>query len=90
MELPVLNNTAGSAVAQDPFLKPEGRVLATLEEDGRRRWVRPRPSHGPWWRRRLVVAWALIAIYTLLPWVKIGGMPAVLLDLVERRFVFFG
>ena len=95
MQLPVLNNAvprpAARAVAADgPFLKPEGRVLATLEEDGRRRWIRPKPSHGRWWKRRLLVAWALIAVYTFLPWVKIGGMPAVLLDLVDRRFVFFG
>lgn len=90
MQLPVLNNTARAAVAQGPFLKPEGRVLATLEEDGRRRWIRPKPSNGPWWKRRLVVAWALIAVYTFVPWIKIDGMPAVLLDLVERRFIFFG
>ena len=31
-------------VAQAP-----GRVLSTLNEDGSRRWIRPRPSPGAWW-----------------------------------------
>ncbi len=71
-------------------MKPEGRVLATLEEDGRRRWLRPKPSAGVWWKRRLIVAWALIAVYAVIPWVSVAGMPMILLDLVERKFVFFG
>lgn len=78
------------AGSEGPLLKPEGRVLATLEVDGRRRWIRPRPSKGAWWRRRLVVAWILIAVYTVVPWTRWDGMPTVLLDLVERRLVFFG
>lgn len=73
-----------------PFLRPEGRVLATLEADGRRRWLRPKPFHGKWWRRRLVVAWALILVFAVLPWTTYAGLPTVLLDLVERKFVFFG
>lgn len=90
MQLPVLNNPVRADSVQGPLLKPEGRVLATLDSDGRRRWIRPRPSHGRWWKRRLVVAWVLIAIYSLLPWIRVDGLPAVLLDLVDRRFVFFG
>jgi polyferredoxin len=90
MQLPVLNNTARAEAAPGPFLKPEGRVLATLEEDGRRRWIRPKPSPGRWWKRRFAVAWILIAVYTFVPWIRIDGMPAVLLDLVERKFVIFG
>ena len=88
--LPVLEPARAAAAQEGPFLKPEGRVLATLEEDGRRRWLRPKPSPGAWWRKRLVVAWVLIALYTVIPWIKIAGMPMVLLDLVERKFVFFG
>ena len=89
--LPVLDaKPAVRAAESGPFLRPEGRVLATLEQDGRRRWLRPKPSPGNWWRRRLVTAWVLIALYTVIPWIKVAGMPMVLLDLVERKFVFFG
>jgi len=90
IQLPVLEPTRAGAAQSGPFLKPEGRVLATLEEDGRRRWLRPKPSPGGWWRKRLAVAWFLIALYTVIPWIKVAGMPMVLLDLVERKFVFFG
>ena len=90
ISLPVLEPARAARVDAGPFLKPEGRVLATLEEDGRRRWLRPKPSAGGWWRRRLVVAWVLIALYTVIPWIEVAGMPMVLLDLIERKFVFFG
>jgi polyferredoxin len=85
-----VESASAPAAAQGPLLKPEGRVLATLEEDGRRRWIRPRLSPGSWWRRRRVVAWILIALYTVVPFTTWSGMPTVLLDLVERKFIFFG
>jgi polyferredoxin len=85
-----VESASAPAAAQGPLLKPEGRVLATLEEDGRRRWIRPRVSPGLWWRRRRVVAWILIALYTIVPFTTWSGMPTVLLDLVERKFIFFG
>ncbi len=88
--LPVIEPARAARAEPGPFLKPEGRVLATLEEDGRRRWLRPKPSPGGWWRKRLAVAWVLIALYTVIPWIEVSGMPMVLLDLVDRKFVFFG
>lgn len=92
LSLPVLRQDAHASAqpAQDPFLKPEGRVLATLEEDGRRRWIRPKLSPGKWWKRRRAVAWALIVIFALVPWTKVNGLPTILLDVVDRKFVFFG
>ena len=53
--LPILEPKRAVGAESGPLLKPEGRVLATLEEDGRRRWLRPKPSTGGWWRKRLVV-----------------------------------
>ncbi len=65
-------------------------VLSTLNVDGSRRWIRPKIERGRFWRRRLVVAWLLIALFTVLPYVKVGGKPSILLDIVHRRFTIFG
>ena len=67
-----------------------GRVLPTLNEDGTRRWLRPKPSPGAWFSRRIVVAWLLIVVYVALPHIFINGKPAMLLDLQRREFTFFG
>ena len=67
-----------------------GRVLATLNEDGSRRWIRPRPSTGKWLVRRRAVAYALIALFLLIPHLRANGKPWMLLDLPRREFTFFG
>lgn len=69
---------------------PADRVLSTLNVDGSRRWIRPRPSPGPWWRRRRAVAWVLMIVFLALPYVRIAGKPAILLDLPRRQFTLFG
>jgi cytochrome c oxidase accessory protein FixG len=66
------------------------RVLSTLELDGSRRWLFPRLSMGRFWSRRRVVAYALVALYTLLPFLRIGGRPVILLDVMHRRFTLLG
>jgi cytochrome c oxidase accessory protein FixG len=74
----------------DSLLRPEKHVLSTLEADGSRRWLTPKLSKGRLLNRRRWVAYTLIALYTLLPFVKIDGHPFVLLDLPARRFTLFG
>lgn len=73
-------------------LPPEApdRVLPTLNRDGTRRWLRPRLSRGRFLERRRQVGWLLIAVFTLLPYIPIGGKPAILLDVIHRRFTLFG
>ena len=66
------------------------RVLATLNADGSRRWLRPKPNHGNYWNRRRSVAWVLMTIFLALPHVRIAGKPAILLDLPRREFTLFG
>ncbi len=78
---PVHDNGPGTA---------PGRVLSTLNEDGTRRWVRPEHAPGAFYNRRLIVAWALIASFVGLPFLRIGGKPTFLFDVLHRRFTFFG
>ena len=68
----------------------EGPVLSTLNADGSRRWMTPRVAKGRFWKRRMLVAWLLIAVFTAIPWVRVAGLPIVQLDVVARQFTFFG
>lgn len=74
----------------ESLLQPNKRVLSTLNDDGSRRWLKPRPSRGPFWRRRRAVAYGLITLFVGLPYLRINDKPAVLLDIVHREFTLFG
>lgn len=68
----------------------DDRVLSTLNRDGSRRWIRPRLSRGRFQRRRLYVAWSLIALFTAIPYIKLNGKPLILLNVPAREFTLFG
>jgi len=70
--------------------KLSGRVLPTLNEDGTRHWIRPKPSHGVWWHRRRVVAYGLMGLFFAIPHLRVGGMPVFLMDLPNRKFTLMG
>ncbi len=72
------------------ILQPEEHVLSTLEADGSRRWLKPKLSKGSLLTARRMVAYALIAVFTLLPFIKVGGKPLILLDIAARRFTILG
>ncbi|MCA9286597.1 MAG: cytochrome c oxidase accessory protein CcoG [Phycisphaerales bacterium] len=79
-----------SVPAPSDALQPKERVLSTLNKDGSRRWLAPRPMRGRFMSARRVVAIVLILVFTAIPYVRIGGHPLVLLDLPARRFTIFG
>ncbi len=69
---------------------PSERVLSTLNEDGSRFWIHPKLAKGRFLRRRQVVGYALIALFVALPFIRIGGRPALLVDFVSRELSVFG
>ncbi|HEY9227935.1 MAG TPA: cytochrome c oxidase accessory protein CcoG [Gemmatimonadaceae bacterium] len=66
------------------------RVLPTLNQDGTRRWIRPKPSHGSFFARRRALAYVLMVVFFGIPYVRVGGKPLILLDLPRREFTFAG
>lgn len=71
-------------------VEAQERVLSTLNRDGSRRWLLPVLSRGRFLTARRITACALILIFTLLPYVRLRGRPAILLDLVHRQFTILG
>ncbi|MEZ5976131.1 MAG: cytochrome c oxidase accessory protein CcoG, partial [Planctomycetota bacterium] len=61
-----------------------------MREDGSRRWLRPQISAGGFWKKRAVVAWILMALFTITPWIQVGGRPLFQFDITHRRFTVFG
>ncbi|MDZ4755620.1 MAG: 4Fe-4S dicluster domain-containing protein [Phycisphaerae bacterium] len=83
ISLPLLNASPVPAA-------PEGGVLSTLNPDGTRRWLMPKLSPGHTWTMRRLLAWGLIVVFAAIPWLRLNDKPLILLDVMTRRFVFFG
>jgi cytochrome c oxidase accessory protein FixG len=64
--------------------------LASVAPDGRRRWIYARQPSGRLYRARTVLSWFLLAFLFGAPLIKIHGLPLMLLNVIERKFVFFG
>jgi cytochrome c oxidase accessory protein FixG len=65
-------------------------LLSTLNRDGSRNFLHPKLARGRFLTRRRVVGYALIALFVLIPRIRIGGRPAFLIDLVTREISAFG
>jgi len=69
---------------------PVYQMKSSIRHDGSRATVHPADVHGRFDNARKVVFGVLLAVYLALPWIRLGGNPAVLLDLPGRRFYLMG
>jgi cytochrome c oxidase accessory protein FixG len=65
-------------------------VSAALPPDGKRRAIQPADVHGRFARARKGAFALLIGLWAVLPWVKIGGHPAVFVDIERRELYLLG
>ncbi len=70
--------------------KPNRDSITTILADGSRFFLHPSDAHGWFTTARRWSGWLLIVIYFALPWISVGGHPAVFLDIFERHFHLFG
>ena len=70
--------------------RPSIDSVTTIRDDGSRFFLHPADVRGFFTRHRRWTGLLLIAIYLSLPWINIGGHPAVFLDVGGRRFHLFG
>lgn len=73
-----------------PSPRPNRDSVTTIRDDGSRLFLHPSDVRGRFTLLRRLSGWFLIAFYLALPWIPLGGHPAVFLDIAERRFHLFG
>ena len=64
--------------------------IATVDSEGKRIWIYPKKQDGHFYRLRTYLSWVLLAFLFGMPWIKLGGEPFILLNILERRFIIFG
>jgi cytochrome c oxidase accessory protein FixG len=71
-------------------MEPVEMASAALPADGRRAAIQPADVRGRFQRARAAVFVALIGFWAALPWVHVGGHPAVFIDVDARALYLFG
>lgn len=64
--------------------------ISTVDAKGKRVWVYPKKPSGAYHRARIAVTVLLLGILFAGPFIKIGGQPLLLLNVVDRKFIVFG
>lgn len=64
--------------------------LMTVDESGNRLWVYSDTAAGPWRVRRQFLAWGLIALYLVLPWLRWNELPLLQLDFAHLQLILLG
>lgn len=64
--------------------------IATVDADGKRVHIHPKKVKGKWMSSRTWVATFLLLFMFSVPWIKIGGQPFLLLDVLGRKFYILG
>ena len=64
--------------------------LATVTDEGKRKWVYPKKPSGRFHKARIFVSAFLLLILVLTPFLKVNGHPFMLFDFLNRKFILFG
>nr|WP_068892310.1 cytochrome c oxidase accessory protein CcoG [Pedobacter panaciterrae] len=65
--------------------------VSTLTDDGlKRKWIYPKIIKGKLYKYRSAVSYFFLLLLFSAPFIKVNGEPLVLLNVLERKFVFFG
>lgn len=65
-------------------------TIATVDADGKRRWVYPKRPNGRFYQWRTYLSYLLLLILFGLPWIRVGGEPIFMFNVLERHFILFG
>jgi cytochrome c oxidase accessory protein FixG len=63
---------------------------ASLNKDGGRRQLFPKKPQGRFYNARTIVSIFLLTFLFAAPFIQVNGLPLMMFNILERRFIFFG
>lgn len=63
---------------------------SNISGDNRRAWIYAKQPAGRFTRYRMVVAYTLLGLFLVIPFIKVGNNPLFMFNLIERQFFLFG
>jgi polyferredoxin len=64
--------------------------VATIDQQGHRRYIHPKKPKGKLYNKRTVASIVYLILFFTLPFIKIEGEPFFMINVLERKFIFFG
>lgn len=64
--------------------------IATIDEEGKRKWIFPTKPKGKLYNYRKYLSYVYLIVFFTLPFLKFGGDPLFMLNVLERKFILFG
>jgi len=78
---------------QPSLTDPEGSFrdsVGTIGNDGRRVWIYPQKPAGWYYKARTWLSYLLLLILFGMPFVRINGLPVLMLNIPDRKFIILG
>lgn len=64
--------------------------VATVDKSGKRVWVFPLKPKGKFYNTRTILSIIYLAVFFILPFIKVNDHPVFLINVLERKFILFG
>lgn len=64
--------------------------VATINKEGKRNYIFPKKPKGKLYNLRTIASIVYLVVFFTLPFIKVGGQPLFLFDILERKFILFG
>ncbi len=64
--------------------------LATVDSEGKRIWLYPKKPSGSFFNKRILATIVFLALFFAGPFVKINGLPLIMMNIFERKFIILG
>ncbi|MBP7822132.1 MAG: cytochrome c oxidase accessory protein CcoG [Saprospiraceae bacterium] len=63
--------------------------ISSVTDKGKRKWVYALKPKGKWYNYRKILAYLYLAVFFIMPFIKVNGMPFMMINIPDGKFILF-